>query len=52
MELNTYQHSEALQIFLKRREVRKVNTLHGKLRNYLHLKNKGMLIKISELNEI
>lgn len=52
MELNTYQHSEASQTFFKRRAVHKVNVLCGKMRNYLHLKNKVMWIKISELDEI
>jgi len=52
MELNTYQNSEAYQAFFKRRVVHKINTLCGKLRNNLHLRNKRMLIKISELDEI
>lgn len=52
MELNIYQHSEASQALFKRREIHKANTLCGKMGNYLHLKNKGMLIKISEMDEI
>lgn len=52
MESNTYEHSKASQTFFKKRAVHKVNTLSSKLRNYGSLRNKEILIKISELDVI